>query len=50
VRSLWLKLGALDERADLAPQLHLFVSSAPPWHLFGEGLPRFQKMPPVPPS
>jgi hypothetical protein len=43
-----IKLGALDECGDLAPQLHLYASSAQPWHPFGEGLPRFDKMPPAP--
>jgi hypothetical protein len=44
-----VKLGALDDSADLAPMLHLYTSSAQPWHLMHEGLPRFPKMPPGPP-
>ncbi|HEY2707850.1 MAG TPA: GFA family protein [Caulobacteraceae bacterium] len=44
-----VKLGALDDNADLAPAMHLYVSSAPAWHLMHEGLPTFPKMPPFPP-
>lgn len=45
------KLGAFDNNADLMPNLHLYVSSAPRWHLMHEGLPAFPKMPPsAPPS
>jgi hypothetical protein len=44
-----VKLGALDEHADLSPTLHLYVSSAPPWHLMHDGLPQFPKMPPFAP-
>lgn len=45
-----VKLGALDDSSDLTPMLHLYVSSAPPWHLMHEGLPAFPKAPPAPPS
>lgn len=41
-----VKLGALDESADLTPQMHLYVSSAPPWHVIDDTLPAFPKMPP----
>lgn len=44
-----VKLGALDEHADLSPTLHLYVSSAPPWHLMHDSLPQFPKMPPFAP-
>jgi hypothetical protein len=44
-----VKLGALDDASALSPQIHLYVSSAPPWHLMHEGLPKFEKMPPFPP-
>ena len=44
-----VKLGALDDNSDLAPAMHIYVSSAAPWHLLGEGLPSFAKMPPFPP-
>ena len=44
-----VKLGALDRNSDLSPTLHLYVSSAPPWHLMHDGLPQFPKMPPAPP-
>ena len=43
-----VKLGALDDATDLAPGLHLFTSSAPPWHLMHDGLPQFPRMPPAP--
>jgi len=45
-----VKLGALDQHSDLSPTLHLYVSSAPPWHLMHDGLPQFPKMPPFPPA
>ena len=46
-----VKLGALDDRADYMPSLHLYTDSAQPWHLMHEGLPRFPKAPPMaPPS
>ncbi|WFU44462.1 GFA family protein [Bradyrhizobium sp. CB82] len=44
-----IKLGALDHNSDLTPDLHLYTSSAQPWHLMHEGLPTFPKMPPSPP-
>jgi hypothetical protein len=44
-----VKLGALDDNADLTPALHLYVSSAQPWHLMHEGAATFPKMPPFPP-
>lgn len=44
-----VKLGALDDSSDLSPNLHLYTSSAPPWHLMHDGLPAFPKMPPFPP-
>ena len=45
-----VKLGALDDTTGLTPNLHLYVSSAPPWHLLHEGVPAFPKMPPSPPA
>ena len=42
-------VAAFDDATDLAPQMHLYVSSAPKWHLMEEGLPKFPKMPPGPP-
>lgn len=45
-----VKLGALDSNSDLTPALHIYVSSAQPWHLMHDGLPRFPKMPPPPPA
>ena len=44
-----VKLGALDDNADLAPALHLYTASAQPWHLMHEGLPTFPGMPPMAP-
>jgi hypothetical protein len=44
-----VKLGALDDTSDLSPTVHLYVASAPPWHLMHPGLPTFPKMPPFPP-
>lgn len=41
-----IKLGALDDSSDLTPNLHLYVASAPPWHLMHPGLPTFDKAPP----
>jgi len=45
-----VKIGALDDSSDLTPALHLYVSSAPSWHLMQEGAPQFPKMPPFPPG
>jgi hypothetical protein len=45
-----VKLGALDDHSDLSATLHLYVSSAPPWHLMHDGLPQFPKMPPTAPA
>ena len=44
-----VKLGALDDTSDLMPNLHLYVASAPKWHLMHEGLPAFPGMPPSAP-
>ena len=44
-----VKLGALDDSSDLKPNLHLYVASAPAWHLMHDDLPTFPKMPPSPP-
>ena len=42
-----VKVGAFDDWADLAPQMHIYVDSAPPWHERGNGQPTFAKMPPM---
>jgi hypothetical protein len=42
-----VKLGALDDSSDLAPGMHIFVASAPSWHVIPEGMPSFPAMPPV---
>jgi hypothetical protein len=44
-----VKLGALDDNSALAPMMHIYTSSAKPWHLMHDGLPTFPKMPPSPP-
>lgn len=41
-----IKLGALDDNSDLVPAIHIYTSSAAPWHLMHEGAPQFPKMPP----
>ena len=43
---LTVKVGAFDEVADLAPQLQVYVSSAPAWHPVYKALPSFAQMPP----
>ena len=44
---LTVKLGALDDNADLEPEMHVYVSSAPAWHEINDGLPKFAQMPPT---
>lgn len=41
-----VKLGALDTVDDLKPQMQIYVSSAPSWHLIDEHQLAFPKMPP----
>ncbi|MBO9519051.1 MAG: GFA family protein [Porphyrobacter sp.] len=43
---LTIKVGAFDDYSDLAPQMHVYVSSAPSWHSLPADLPTFAKMPP----
>lgn len=43
-----VKFGALDDAADLTPQMHIYASSAPAWHNIPEGATAFPKMPPMP--
>jgi hypothetical protein len=45
-----VKLGALDTSVDLAPAMHIYVASAPPWHMIEKDLPAFPGMPPPMPS
>jgi hypothetical protein len=45
-----VKLGALDDNSDLAPSLHIYVASAPRWHIIEDNLPCFPKMPPPMPA
>jgi len=42
-----VKIGALDDSSDLTPGMHIYVSSAPKWHLMEPDLPAFPKMPPM---
>ena len=41
-----VKLGALDDNANLLPSVHIYAASAPPWHLKHEGAAVFDKFPP----
>ena len=41
-----VKLGALDDNEDLTPTMHIYVASAPRWHLMHEGAATFARMPP----
>lgn len=41
-----ISLGAFDDATGLAPEMHIFVSSAPDWHRMDESKPCFAKMPP----
>jgi hypothetical protein len=46
-----VKLGALDDNSDLSPGMHIYVASAPQWHVIQDELPAFPKMPPpLPPG
>lgn len=47
---LAVKLGSLDDSSDLAPQMHIYTSSAPSWEVIPGNLPSFAKMPPPPPA
>ena len=47
---LTVKLGALDDNVDLTVGIHIYVSSAPSWHIIEEGVPTFSKMPPPMPT
>ncbi|WP_026757459.1 GFA family protein [Sediminimonas qiaohouensis] len=41
-----VKIGALDAYEDLAPQMQIYVASAPPWHTIRDDIPAFEQMPP----
>ncbi len=43
-----VKVGAFDQCADLAPQMHIYTASAPEWHPQPGDLPSFTHMPPIP--
>ena len=36
----------IADNADLEPELHVYVSSAPAWHAINDDLPKFPQMPP----
>lgn len=41
-----IRAGAFDDAADLGPKMHIYVSSAPAWHVMAADLPTFPQMPP----
>ena len=45
-----VKVGALDDPSTYQPGVHLYMEDAQPWHLTHQGLPQFQKMPPMGPA
>jgi hypothetical protein len=45
-----IKLGALDNNAELVAGMHIYVASAPRWHVIEDGVPTFAKMPPPMPT
>jgi hypothetical protein len=40
-------VGSLDDPGTVAPTFHLYVSEAPPWVSFADGLPRFEALRPT---
>ena len=44
---LAVKIGGLDDNADLKPEMHIYVASAPAWHAINDDLPKFPQMPPA---
>ena len=42
-----VKLGALDDTAGLALDMHIFVESAPDWHNLNDDVPKFDTVPPT---
>ena len=42
-----VKTGALDDPSRHPPAIHLYVEAAQPWHQMHDGIPQFQKMPPM---
>jgi hypothetical protein len=43
---LFIRAGALDDRADLAPAATIWTSEAPPWACFDPGIPQVATQPP----
>ncbi len=43
----WIKAGTLDDPSWFEPQMHMWCGSAQPWVSTDDGLPRFEKNPPV---
>lgn len=42
-----VKVGAFDDTADLAPQMHIYTASAPAWHAIPDNVPTFAQMAPA---
>jgi hypothetical protein len=45
---LGVPLGLLDDDPEIAPRMHIHVSSKAPWHQITDSLPQHQEMPPSP--
>jgi hypothetical protein len=45
-----IKVGSLDDRSWFKPQVHFWMSSAPPWHCVEPDAPSFPKGPPGTPA
>jgi hypothetical protein len=45
---VWVRMGVLDDDPGLRPERHVFADSAPPlFPVPDDGLPRYEKRPPV---
>lgn len=44
---VFLKAGTLDDANSVSPEMHIFTSSKQPWVKIDDGLPEFERMPPV---
>ena len=42
---VFLKVGTLDDAGWVAPEMHIFTSTAQPWLSFDDGLPRYPRAP-----
>ena len=43
---MFIRVGAMDQRDDLGPQVTIWASQAPPWAAIDPGLPRVETQPP----